>query len=170
LRKNSDAANAVEQRAAIWRAIVTASGFPGGFSQWWPRQASDDPSLLPWIPSIPPSLELAQHISQVFSQHLAAFESRIIAKRIAIAKANRASDVNRVFKDVRKPMPVPVSMLVAKSVAHVIEVVDEGSVVVDNTDPIQHAAVLETRSGPHACNTYRGRPGVVHQSPHSDSR
>ncbi|CAL1172743.1 unnamed protein product [Cladocopium goreaui] len=86
--------------------------------------------------------------ADVFSQHLGAFESRIIAKRIAIAKANRASDVNRVFKDVRKPMPVPVSMLVAKSVAHVVEVVDEGSVVVDNSDAIQHAAVLESCSGP----------------------
>ena len=115
---------------------------------------------------VPPSLEVAQHISQVFSQYLGAFESRIIAKRIAIAKANRASDVNRVFKDVRKPMPVPVSMLVAKSVAHVVEVVDEGSVVVDNSDAIQHAAVLESCSGPmHVIHIEEGQ--VWFTSPHT---
>ena len=141
LRKNSCTSTAMEHRVAIWRSIVCAAGFPRGFEHWWSQQVALDASLYPCFPSSPPSLELAQHIAQVFSQQLA-----VIAKRIATAKANRAKDVNRVFRDVRKPMPVPVSMLVAKSVAHVIEVVDEGSVVVDNSDAIQTASVLETMS------------------------
>ena len=63
-------------------------------------------------------------------------------------------------------MPVPVSMLVAKSVAHVIEVVDEGSVVVDNSEPIQNAAVLESRSGTmHVIHIEEGQ--VWFTSPHT---
>ena len=148
IKKASSIPNALEHRASVWRAIVLASGFPGGFASWWMRQAMQDHSLFPWVPQEPPSLEIAQHISEVFKAQVSAFEARLMAKRVAMAKANRALDINRVFKDVRKPMPVPVTMLVAKSVAHVTEIVDEGSVVVDSTDAIQHAAVLETRAGP----------------------
>ena len=148
VRKDSFHPNAMEHRAAVWRSIVAASGFPGGFASWWMKQALQDPSMIPWVPQIPPDLVRAQHIMEVFKAQVAAFEARLIAKRVATAKGNRTLDINRVFKDVRKPMPVPVTMLVAKSVAHVIEVVDEGSVVVDDTQAIQNAAVLETRAGP----------------------
>ena len=148
LRKASTTPNAAEHRAAVWRAIVLASGFPGGFHNWWLQQAARDPAIYPWVPHVPPDLELAQHIAQVFQAQVEVYESRLIAKRVAMAKANRALDINRVFKDVRKPMPVPVTMLVAKAVAHVIEIVDEGSVIVDNSDSIQNASVLETRVGP----------------------
>ena len=166
LRKNSCSPTATEQRAAIWRSIVNAAGFPKGFTQWWTHQATLDDTLYPLFPTSPPSLELAQHMSQVFKQQLTVFESRIISRRIAMAKANRATDINRVFKDVRKPMPVPVNMLVAKSVAHVVEVVDEGSVIVDSTEAIQNASILESRQGPmHIIHIEEGQ--VWFTSPHS---
>lgn len=65
-----------------------------------------------------------------------------------MAKKARAQDVNRVYRDVRKPMPVPVQMLVARASAAITEVVDDGSVIVDDSDPVQHAEVEETRTGP----------------------
>ena len=148
VKKASTHANAVEQRASVWRAIVAASGFPPNFATWWETQVKHDHQLYPWFPVYPPDLAVAEHIAHHFQESLRAFESRLIAKRVGEAKATRAHNVNRVYTDVRKPMPVPVQLLVAKSVAHITEVVDEGSVLVDCSDPIQHAAVLESRIGP----------------------
>ena len=65
-----------------------------------------------------------------------------------MAKKARAQDVNRVYRDVRKPMPVPVQMLVARTSAAITEVVDDGSVIVVDYDPVQHAEVEQTRTGP----------------------
>jgi len=146
--KGSITPNAIEHRAALWRAIRKALGFSGGFPKWWAEQASDHPNLLPWIPVDPPNPAIAKHISDHFLAVLSAMESRIIQQRVAQARQNRIEDTNRVFKDVRRPMPVPVSMLVAKASTQVTEVVDEGSVEVADSTPIQDAAVLETRTGP----------------------
>jgi len=148
VKKASSTPTALEHRASIWRAIVLASGFPHNFATWWNQQALQDGSLYPWFPPHPPDLTMAQHIAQVFQARLAEYESQLIAKRVGIAKVNRANDVNRVYKDVRKPMPVPVKLLVAKSVAHVTEIVDEGSVIVNCSQAIQLATVLESRTGP----------------------
>ena len=126
VRKASTSPAAIEHRASVWRAIVLASGFPRSFAVWWQERAVQDPSVFPWFPGQPPDLAVATHILQVFQSHLQQFEARLIAKRVGTAKANRIQDVNRVFKDVRKPSPVPVQMLIAKSVAHVVDIVDEG--------------------------------------------
>ena len=148
VRKNSIAPTALEQRAALWRSIRLAPGFVGGFSSWWQQQAVSNPNMLPWVPQEPPTLAIAEHIQSVFTQALHHMEKQIISTRVAMARSNRASDVNRVFRDVRKPPPVPVHMLVAKASAVVLEVVDEGSVIVDSSQAIQNATVLETRTGP----------------------
>jgi len=148
VRKNSSAFTAIEQRAALWRSIRHAPGFPGGFMDWWLRQAAINAAMLPWLPQEPPALAIAVHVQEVFTKALQSLEKQIITTRVALAKSNRASDINRVFRDVRKPPPVPVHMLVAKASATITEIVDEGSVIVDDTRPIQHASVLETRTGP----------------------
>ena len=146
--KGSQTPTAVEHRAALWRAIRNALGFAGGFPQWWGTQSGDYPNQIPWIPIEPPGSSIAQHISEHFQAILSSMETRIIKQRVAQARQNRIADTNRVFKDVRRPMPVPVSMLVAKASTQVTAVVDEGSVEVANSDPIQEASVLETRTGP----------------------
>ena len=148
IAKGTQTPTAVEHRAALWRAIRNAMGFEGGFPQWWGRQAVDHPNQIPWFPMDPPAATIAQHISDHFQAILKAMETNIIKQRVAQARQNRIADTNRVFKDVRRPMPVPVSMLVAKASTQVTAVVDEGSVEVANSDPIQEAAVLETRTGP----------------------
>lgn len=104
--------------------------------------------MLPWMPLEPPGLPVSEHIQQYPANAFRAFEKQLITRRVAAARTARTSDINRVFRDVRRPMPVPVTMLVAKSSATVVAIEDEGSVVVDNSIPIQHASVLETRCGP----------------------
>ena len=146
--KGSRTPNAVEHRAALWRAIRNALGFSSGFSQWWSDQAANHPNQIPWIPISPPGAEVAHHISEQFQSILTNMETHVIQHRVAQARRNRIADTNRVFKDVRRPMPVPVSMLVAKASTQVTMVVDEGSVEVADSTPIQDAAVLETRFGP----------------------
>ena len=146
--KGSQTPSAIEHRAALWRAIRNALGFQGGFPHWWNLQAADHPNQIPWVPIDPPGVSIAQHIGEHFQTILSTMETRIIKQRVAQAKQNRISDTNRVFKDVRRPMPVPVSMLVAKASTQVTAVVDEGSVEVADSDPIQTASVLETRTGP----------------------
>ena len=146
--KGSQSPNATEHRAALWRAIRNALGFTGGFPQWWSEQASDHPNLIPWLPFGPPDADTAKHISDHFYAILNAMETSIIKQRVAQARQSRIADTNRVFKDVRRPMPVPVSMLVAKASTQVTAIVDEGSVEVADSTPIQEASVLETRAGP----------------------
>ena len=148
IAKGSQTSTATEHRAALWRAIRNALGFAGGFPQWWSEQAAERPNLLPWLPFSPPDAETAKHISDHFQTILQAMESNIIKQRVAQARQNRINDTNRVFKDVRRPMPVPVSMLVAKASTQVTAIVDEGSVEVEDSTPIQEASVLETRAGP----------------------
>ena len=148
VRKSSSSATAIEHRAAVWRSIVLAAGFPNNFAHWWQSQVASDPSLFPWLPDQPPDLVVAEQIAQFFQARLKEFESHLLTKRLGAARATRIQDVNRIYRDVRKPMPVPVQMLVAKSVAHVVDIVDEGSVIVDSSDAIQHASVLESRTGP----------------------
>ena len=146
--KGSVTPTAIEHRAALWLAIRKALGFSGGFPQWWMDQAANHPNLIPWIPFEPPGVSIAQHISDQFLTILSAMETHIIKQRVAKARQTRIDDTNRVFKDVRRPMPVPVSMLVAKASTQVTVVVDEGSVEVADSSPIQTASVLETRTGP----------------------
>ena len=147
VRKANPSSTAIEQRVSLWRSIRIAAGFTGDFSSWWQTQAASNPNLLTWLPTNPPALDVADHIRTTFSKFVAELEQDMISKRVAQAKFTRRKDVNRVFRDVRKPMPVPVHMLVAKAKATVTEIVDEGSVIVDNSDPIQHAATLESRAG-----------------------
>ena len=148
VRKSNASPTAIEQRASLWRAIRQAAGFNGDFSTWWQSQAMTNPNMLPWMPVSPPALDIAIHIQTNFSQYLTSLEKDIMSKRIAQAQHSRRQDVNRVFKYVRKPTPVPVHMLVAKAKATITEIVDEGSVIVDDSSPIQHASTLETRTGP----------------------
>ena len=148
IRKNTQTPAASIHRAALWRSVIEAAGFSGSFARWWNSQALHAPHLLPWFPFQPPDLAIAEHIRDTFHISLRAYEKELIASRVSQAKQSRLQDVNRVYRDVRKPQPVPVQMLVAKSTATVIEVVDEGSVIVDNTDQLLQAEVLECRTGP----------------------
>ena len=146
--KGSTTSTAVEHRAALWHAIRKALGFAGGFEHWWSEQAFAQPNMIPWIPVTPPDAALADLISQHFTQILTNMERQIINQRVLQAKRRRIEDTNRVFRDVRKPTPVPVSMLVAKASTQVTEIVDEGSVEVEDSRPIQAASRLESRHGP----------------------
>ena len=164
--KGSTTSTAIEHRAALWHAIRKGLGFVGGFEAWWKDQATEQPHMIPWLPQAPPDAEVAQHISQQFHQILMNMERQIINQRVQQAKRRRIEDTNRIFRDVRKPAPVPVSMLVAKAATQVTEVVDEGSVEVLDSGPIQEATVLETHSGPlHVLHIEENQ--VWFTSPHS---
>ena len=120
VRKGSQTATAVEHRVSLWRSVLMAPGFQvtlhcgGNNKRCTTRTCCHD---------------IASHVSTVFHQFLDAFEVEMISKRVAQAKQARTHDVNRVFRDVRKPMPVPVHMLVWKPSATITEIVDEGSVL-----------------------------------------
>ena len=148
VRKGNTSPTATEHRASLWKSSCTAKGFSGPFPMWWNQLALQDPSMLPWMPVAPPALPVAEHIQQYLTKAFRTFEQQLITRRVAAARTTRSQDINRVFRDVRRPMPVPVTMLVAKSSATVETVEDEGSVIVDNSEPIQQATVLETRCGP----------------------
>ena len=148
VRKGNTSPTATEHRASLWNSICTAKGFSGPFPMWWNQLALQDPSMLPWMPVAPPALPVAEHIQQYLTKAFRTFEQQLITRRVAAARTTRSQDINRVFRDVRRPMPVPVTMLVAKSSATVETVEDEGSFIVDNSEPIQQATVLETRCGP----------------------
>ena len=164
--KGSTTPTAVEHRAALWHSIRKALGFAGGFEAWWGDQATEHPQLFPWVPIEPPAADLAHHMSHQFAQILSNMETQIIKQRVQQAKRRRIEDTNRIFRDVRKPMPVPVSMLVAKATTQVTVIVDEGSVEVEDSNPIQEATVLETRVGPlHVIHIEENQ--VWFTSPHS---
>ena len=94
-----------------WRAILQASGFPGGFPTWW-KQTSfrviDSPLQLPWeLPALRALIGIATSFDKAFQN----FEHFLMQQLTQRAQQNRIADTNKIFSDVRKPRVAPITML-----------------------------------------------------------
>eukprot|EP00435_Cladocopium_sp_Y103_P054336 s1144_g17.t1 len=145
---HADTKEAIRHGKSIWSAVLRAPGFGKSFPEWWKFQAQTHPQWIPWCPNEPPDLAIARHFAEVMETMYRALESSMRAKSIEQARKRRMDDPNKIFQDLRKTPPVPVQMLLAKTIMTVKDVPDEGSVVVDNHTDIELAKPCETTHGP----------------------
>ena len=124
-------ATAVDHKHKLWSAIWFAPGFQKGFARRWNTRATKMPNSPEWIPKSAPKFPLAQQVLQHFRVEFQECEAILQQQRQERTKDRYAKDVNRIFRDVRKPSPVPVQVLVAHQATQVLEVVSPTQVKVD---------------------------------------
>eukprot|EP00435_Cladocopium_sp_Y103_P021973 s4782_g5.t1 len=146
--KNTQTPQAIRHGHSIWLAVLRAPGFGSSFPAWWEHQAQTHPKWLPWCPIDPPDSAISCHFAEVMETMHRALESSMRAKSIEQARKRRMDDPNKIFQDLRKTPPVPVKMLLAKTVMTVQDTPDEGSIVVDKTDDLDLTKPCETPQGP----------------------
>lgn len=105
LRKGVTSWNSQLTRDETWRAVRTASGFPGGFGCWWQSQGLAPPLAEP-LPLLCPELDFAQGLFEGFQQFVTRYEADLIRYRYQTSKKRRASSLAYVFQDCKDdPLP-----------------------------------------------------------------
>eukprot|EP00438_Fugacium_kawagutii_P015360 Skav226110 [mRNA] locus=scaffold702:148968:153536:- [translate_table: standard] len=120
----------IKHRAMLWNAILRAPGFYPTFAKWWvlrPMIQRDEPAL---IPQQLPTQEEVVHIRSGLHRNLVQLEQMQKASIKSRLQREHRRNVNKVFKDVRGDGPAPVETLATTVRTEVVEVPDEGSVIV----------------------------------------
>ena len=108
-----------DQGISLWQSILEASGFAPNFSCWWTSRVYRCPGDIPSIPVYPLNPEVALQIYHSLLAETRALEQKLLQARQAVAKHKREVDPNVIFKDVRRPVALPVETLVANSTSRV---------------------------------------------------
>lgn len=87
-----------------------------------------------WLPTTVPKVAESEYILMQFQWFYEQQEQQILMMQAQQQAARHQNDANLVFKVVRDQGPVPVEVLTSVATTQVVEVVDESSVVVRNTD------------------------------------
>ena len=110
----------------LWRSILCAKGFEGGFSRWWTSHAtvllSGAPST---IPLVAPEFPCAELVYQSFAMEVRKLENRLNHARKAHAIKRREDMAMLVFQDVKKVPPDRVDLLLSKQQASVVDICSE---------------------------------------------
>ena len=96
----------------LWKAILAAPGFQGGFVKFWHTRSvvlHDSPATLPIHC---PDHATVACILENFEAEFRAFESSMIDARNKHAIAARRDNPHKIFQDVAKPRALPVQTLV----------------------------------------------------------
>ena len=130
VRADKVTVNAQIHKLSLWRSILHAPGFFPSFPVWWNRQESH-PQFSQGTATKPGDLEFATILLEAMELQVRQLEALLSSNRQYQAKHRHGQDVNRIFREVRKPGPVPVQALVAKHSSVVQDTPDAGTVVVD---------------------------------------
>ena len=119
-----------------WRAILQASGFPGGFPTWWKQSSFREigsPQILPWeVPNLKTLVSIATSFDMAFQQ----LEQCLMQQLTKKAQENRIADPNKIFSDVRKPRVAPITML-DDSIRVAGEVTNRDEGIITLSKPVQ---------------------------------
>lgn len=119
----------------LWQSIIQAAGFPGGFCTWWSQRmyiGLGDPGLVPLY--MPPPAQAAQFF-EVFQCEVRWLETQLKNSKRSYRSLQHELNPNLVYRDVRRPMPAPVTSLLHIASTVVTDVVPEDSAIV--VDPPQ---------------------------------
>ena len=129
--------------AALWRSIVSAKGFAGGFKKYWVNRGIHHPDTPNHIPSDLPTPEDIIKIKNNFQAEFALLEKTLNAERLQKAKWERSKDPNKIYQDVTRPQALPVQTLVDTNHATVMGVSENGKEIqyepkiFDTDQPVQ---------------------------------
>eukprot|EP00435_Cladocopium_sp_Y103_P007437 s3651_g2.t1 len=101
-----------EHKASLWRKIMQAPGFLGGFSTWWsqlPKAFLDTPTILP---RYPPTERTAQAVFLEFSRVYRAFETSFVQSKAIHAAQRRINDPLQIYRDLQRERAEPVQTIV----------------------------------------------------------
>eukprot|EP00438_Fugacium_kawagutii_P030290 Skav235053 [mRNA] locus=scaffold3697:96691:100430:+ [translate_table: standard] len=128
---------------SLWRAIVNAKGFPPTFPQWWTHRSIIHPDDPPFVPLLPPEAAVIANMRRTIEEHVRQLEKmqqRALKKHMQMEYQRNQ---NKVYKDVQAARPAPVESLVNTCQMKVLEVVDEGSVLVESVEPFREDWPIE---------------------------
>ena len=142
LRSNSSSPHLAQHIWSLWRAVRAAPGFSGGFAAWWTTRTIVHPNAPSFIPVRIPTSSDVSLILINFAAEVKALDQQLHNAWISRTKAKHANNPNAVFQAVRDPGPVPVEVLLDQQSCTVTEVVDEGSVTVDQSEALDASLPL----------------------------
>ena len=119
----------------VWKAVRHASGFPTSFAEWWGKRTINNPSTPKCIPTVPPRYLQAEAIYAAFEAEVRQLENTLRERRKDFIAAQQQRELSQVFRDVRKPGPMPVQVLLSKQTTVVKEVIDDNNLIL--TSPIE---------------------------------
>ena len=130
--------NTRQHAADLWRAIVTAPGFPTNFCTWWNLKQKQIPLGPEVIGHGIPSPERIQGIFEEMALEVRQLETQLGKQRREGATKRRQANRNLVFKDIRDEAAAPVSTLIKQSKFKVTTVQAEtNEVYVDRPEEVQ---------------------------------
>ena len=157
--------SAQEHKFRLWRAILHAPGFGKNFATWWPCRATQnhgDPLL---IPRHAPSWTMAMAILSAFRVEVQACEALLLQQRKARNEARYEADANQIFRDVRRPGPQPVQVLLSSHDVTVEQVISPYSVQCTEDIPTDSWHPWTSEAGSHRAVRIDGKQ-VQFADPH----
>eukprot|EP00438_Fugacium_kawagutii_P032762 Skav206031 [mRNA] locus=scaffold1314:405963:416245:+ [translate_table: standard] len=118
-------------RVALWRSILVAPGFVGGFSAWWKVRPFQSLEAPPEISPLAPSRDIFEVIYADFQVNYRRYEHWQLSRRQASSKAKLLSSQKRIFAPTRPEPKAPLEV-VEDTVTMPITVVDAHRGLVSN--------------------------------------
>ena len=119
---HSDAASNPLHGIALWKSILGSPGFVPDFPTWWPSRSTICVGDVEVLPVFPPDHATALSIMHSFHDEVRRYERLLQTARANHRKFCHAQDPMLIFKDVKRPMPEPVTTLVQAVQATVVNV------------------------------------------------
>eukprot|EP00435_Cladocopium_sp_Y103_P013434 s711_g3.t1 len=163
--KDSTTTSALDHKFKLWRSILFAHGFGKSFSLWWMNRPNRNSHDMTFLPQTPPDSQLAKYCLDQFQIEVSALETELKSQRHEKQVQRYQHDLNQIFRDIRKPAPQPVQLLVAKETCTVQEVIDAHEVLVDQPGPVLDNKVWQSSQGTHVV-TSQGDTTVKFEHPH----
>ncbi len=132
----------------VWRAIRLATGFRPSFSEWWTTKTVRAEGSPTNIPKAPPNHAVAQAIYSSFEAEVRQLENTLQLKKKEHQEAIQKRTLSQVFRDVKKPGPLPVQVLLSKKTSVVLSVEDENKLTVENNPGFTTEIPLTSTKGP----------------------
>ena len=121
---------------ALWRSILRAKGFQPNFRLWWTQQTYRHHGKHSLLPTSLPTQDMISHVAEEFGKCYIALEAQHRQHKAFEQYQQHQQDVNRIFRSVRDEGPEPVESLLQTVTTTVTEVVDAGSVVVEQSSDV----------------------------------
>ena len=99
---------------SLWLSIRQASGFKPNFASWWCEQVRSE-GCPASVPVDPPQADEALALFEAFDKDVRALEKSLNKHRNYASKLHRTSDINALYKAVRRDAPEQVDVLVQET-------------------------------------------------------
>ena len=135
---------------ALWRSVLRGKGFSPNFRLWWSTNIFVSDGKADWLPVEVPSATKSAQILEVFQAFYTKHEGQILRNQAEHMNKRHQQDANLIFKVVRDQGPVPVEVLTSTASTTIVEIADEGSVIVESSNGFtdQHPVLGDTQPLP----------------------